>query len=95
MGGELFDVIVDKGSFLEDDAREVVHSILTAILFCHERHVVHRDIKVYRLGFQGLNFVAREYALWQPRVRNSERRQVNRFWPCPLSTSWYDITPYH
>lgn len=44
-GGELFDLIVETGFFSEDDGRKVVHSILTAILYCHERHVVHRDIK--------------------------------------------------
>lgn len=46
MGGELFDVIVEQGAFAEDDARKVLHSILTAVLYCHEHNVTHRDIKV-------------------------------------------------
>ncbi|CAI5727558.1 unnamed protein product [Peronospora farinosa] len=44
-GGELFDAIVDKGRFLEQEAIYVTRCILSAIQHMHERGIVHRDLK--------------------------------------------------
>ena len=41
-GGELFDRIVKKSFYNEQEAREVVFSILQGIKACHDRNIVHR-----------------------------------------------------
>jgi calcium-dependent protein kinase len=44
-GGELFDVIDEKGPFSEEDASEVFQQVASAIKYCHKQGVVHHDIK--------------------------------------------------
>jgi len=44
-GGELFDRIVDKGSYSERDAAILVQKLVTAIEYLHSKNVVHRDLK--------------------------------------------------
>jgi len=44
-GGELFDQIVQKGSFNEDEAANVVKQILSAVNYIHSNNIVHRDLK--------------------------------------------------
>ncbi|XP_050414132.1 calcium/calmodulin-dependent protein kinase type 1 isoform X1 [Patella vulgata] len=44
-GGELFDRIVEKGSYTEKDASLLIKQVLEAVDFMHERGVVHRDLK--------------------------------------------------
>jgi serine/threonine protein kinase len=44
-GGDLFDRIIKKVHYTENDAREVCRVILGAIDHMHERKVVHRDLK--------------------------------------------------
>ena len=45
-GGELFDRIVEKGSYTEKDASNLIRQVLAAVDFMHEQGVVHRDLKV-------------------------------------------------
>ena len=45
-GGELFDRIVDKGSYTEKDASDLVRQILEAVDYLHSIDVCHRDLKV-------------------------------------------------
>lgn len=45
-GGELFDRIVEKGSYTEKDASHLIRQVLEAVDFMHEKGVVHRDLKV-------------------------------------------------
>jgi calcium/calmodulin-dependent protein kinase I len=44
-GGELFDRIIDKGSFYEEDAAKIVKSVIEVVWFLHSQDIVHRDIK--------------------------------------------------
>lgn len=45
-GGELFDMIVQRGSYTEKDASQLVKNILLAVQYMHSQGVVHRDLKV-------------------------------------------------
>ncbi len=46
-GGELFDRIVERGSYTEKDASDALKCILEACAYLHdEMGVVHRDLKV-------------------------------------------------
>jgi 5'-AMP-activated protein kinase catalytic alpha subunit len=44
-GGELFDFIVSRGRLAPDEARPLVHQIISGIEYCHYHKIVHRDLK--------------------------------------------------
>ena len=44
-GGELFDDIVKREFYSEEDASKAIRQILGAINYCHEKGIVHRDLK--------------------------------------------------
>ncbi|XP_065339279.1 calcium/calmodulin-dependent protein kinase type 1 isoform X1 [Cloeon dipterum] len=44
-GGELFDRIVEKGSYTEKDASDLIRQVLEAVDYMHVQGVVHRDLK--------------------------------------------------
>uniref|UniRef100_A0A1L8DL44 Calcium/calmodulin-dependent protein kinase type 1 n=1 Tax=Nyssomyia neivai TaxID=330878 RepID=A0A1L8DL44_9DIPT len=44
-GGELFDRIVEKGSYTEKDASGLIRQVLEAVEYMHDQGVVHRDLK--------------------------------------------------
>ncbi|KAH9512972.1 hypothetical protein Btru_037196 [Bulinus truncatus] len=50
-GGELFDRIVEKGSYTEKDASLLIRQVLEAVDYMHDRGVVHRDLKPENLLF--------------------------------------------
>lgn len=45
-GGELFDRIVEKGSYTEKDASKLIAQVLDAVAYLHSKDIVHRDLKV-------------------------------------------------
>lgn len=47
--GEIFDYIARHGRMSESDARRKFWQILSAVEYCHDRHVVHRDLKAENL----------------------------------------------
>ncbi len=44
-GGELFDMIVEKGNFNEDEAAWIMKQLLSAVNYIHTNNICHRDIK--------------------------------------------------
>ena len=44
-GGELFDVISQKGSFSEKEASIIMKQLMSAICYSHQNGIVHRDLK--------------------------------------------------
>jgi len=44
-GGELFDRIIEAGSFNESQAATTMQQIIRAIYYMHENHICHRDLK--------------------------------------------------
>jgi len=44
-GGELFEKIVEKEFYAENDVKDIMLKLLKTVKFCHERGIVHRDIK--------------------------------------------------
>lgn len=44
-GGELFDLIVEKKYFNEDEARQILRTLIDALQYCHSFGILHRDIK--------------------------------------------------
>ena len=44
-GGELFDAIIERGQYTEDDAATIVRDIVDAVDYLHSLNIVHRDLK--------------------------------------------------
>ncbi|TPX43515.1 hypothetical protein CcCBS67573_g10452 [Chytriomyces confervae] len=51
-GGELFEWIMKKGTFYEEDAAEIIRTVADCVAYLHEQNVVHRDIKPENLLFR-------------------------------------------
>ena len=48
---KLFDQIIEKEKFSENEAREIITPIFDALIYCHALGIVHRDIKPENLLF--------------------------------------------
>ena len=44
-GGELFDIISQKGSFTEKEASMIMKQLMSGICYSHQNNIVHRDLK--------------------------------------------------
>lgn len=44
-GGELFDAIINRDIYSEQQVQQLVRTLLYTLLYCHERNIVHRDLK--------------------------------------------------
>jgi len=48
-GGELYDFLIAQGKMKERDARTRFLQIMSALLYCHSRRIIHRDLKAENL----------------------------------------------
>ncbi|XP_014667730.1 PREDICTED: serine/threonine-protein kinase MARK2-like [Priapulus caudatus] len=48
-GGEVFDYLVAHGRMKEKEARAKFRQILSAVQYCHQKNVIHRDLKAENL----------------------------------------------
>ncbi|KAM6915064.1 MAP/microtubule affinity-regulating kinase 3-like [Xenentodon cancila] len=48
-GGEVFDYLVAHGRMKEKEARAKFRQIISAVQYCHQKHIVHRDLKAENL----------------------------------------------
>lgn len=44
-GQELFDYLISKGTFSENNASIILHQVLSSIAYAHKKNIVHRDLK--------------------------------------------------
>ena len=72
-GGELFDRIVEKGSYSEKDAADLIKQVLSAVAYMHEEGVVHRDLKPENLLYY--RFVTKPISAF-PSLDQSSIRQA-------------------
>ncbi|CAG0886420.1 unnamed protein product [Darwinula stevensoni] len=84
-GGELFDRIVEKGSYTEKDAADLIRQVLEAVDYMHQQGVVHRDLKIFPLVFLDLEERRREGEKEAETVNPIEKEQSFQASACPQS----------
>ena len=52
-GGELFDYLVAHGRLKEKEARAKFRQIVSAVQYCHQKRIIHRDLKAENLLLDG------------------------------------------
>uniref|UniRef100_A0A8I3X1G5 Protein kinase domain-containing protein n=1 Tax=Callithrix jacchus TaxID=9483 RepID=A0A8I3X1G5_CALJA len=66
-GGELFDRIMERGSYTEKDASHLVGQVLGAISYLHSLGIVHRDLKpenlLYATPFEDSKIMISDFGL--------------------------------
>ena len=45
-GGELYELIQGKGQLTEEEARDIFTQLISAIGYCHQQKIIHRDLKL-------------------------------------------------
>lgn len=53
--GEVFDYLVAHGRMKEKEARAKFRQIVSAVQYCHQKNIIHRDLKVSQILFSSLS----------------------------------------
>uniref|UniRef100_A0A8C6T8M0 non-specific serine/threonine protein kinase n=1 Tax=Neogobius melanostomus TaxID=47308 RepID=A0A8C6T8M0_9GOBI len=81
--GEIFDYLAKHGRLSETDARRKFWQILSAVEYCHNRNIVHRDLKAENLLLDGhMNIKIADFGFG------------NFFQPGEPLTTWCGSPPY-
>ncbi|XP_064470778.1 serine/threonine-protein kinase SIK3-like isoform X2 [Ornithodoros turicata] len=81
--GEIFDYLVEMGPMPENVARAKFKQIVSAVQYCHQRHVVHRDLKAENLLLDGdMNIKIADFGF------------SNHFEPGKKLSTWCGSPPY-
>lgn len=51
-GGELYKYVMEKNRLGEIEARKIIQQIVNAMSYCHNRGIVHRDLKLENVLFK-------------------------------------------
>jgi len=102
-GGELFNRIVDRGSFPEEEAKALFSQILLSMQYLHNMNIVHRDVKPENIlyvapGSNDIKLIDFGYAgIWKPEKPLTGLCGTPDY-VAPEVLSWYDDdesgTPY-
>lgn len=52
-GGELFQKIINRYTFNENEVAKIMYQLLSAVAYCHSKNVIHRDLKPENLLIEG------------------------------------------
>lgn len=55
-GGEVFDYLVAHGRMKEKEARAKFRQIVSAVQYCHQKKIIHRDLKVSTLACRAISW---------------------------------------
>ena len=81
--GEIFDYVVSRGRMSEREAAAKFAEILSAVNYCHNNRVVHRDLKAENLLLDG-----------EGRIKLADFGFSNRFMPGFALSTWCGSPPY-
>eukprot|EP01135_Chromosphaera_perkinsii_P008945 Nk52_evm1s1532 gene=Nk52_evmTU1s1532 len=82
-GGEIFDYLVSHGRMKEKDARKFFRQIVSAVDYCHQKRIIHRDLKAENLLLDNyLNIKLADFGF------------SNNFHPSKQLETWCGSPPY-